>query len=538
MLKPKHLITGLAIFTIIGCEVGPNYKPPEVKVQPAFAEAKMPTTAPTTQASVPTSGEHKEPIYKWWTTFHDDEMESLVQRAVHQNYTLAEAASRMRQARYQRSVIGSALYPTINANGGYQHARGSSNVEIPAGAFGGGGGSSNAATVSPNSVGRGQVAKPAQQVAGNSASINNPPPGGPQSPLGSGGLPGVDTDLYQIGFDATWEIDVFGGQRRAVEGADADWAAAQETARDTLVSLVAETARTYIELRGYQRQYAIAQENLAAQQDTLDLTESKFKAGFVTQLDVARQATQVATTAADLPSLEAQIRISIHTLSVLLGEDPDALADELIKPGQIPPVPPEIPIGMPSTLLQRRPDVRRAERQLAAATARVGEATADLFPKFSITGALGFDSTKPKHLLDWNSRYWSLAPGFSWPIFDAGRIRANIDVQNEVQKQAMSNYQETVLNALKDVEDSLASYRTEQLRRQALADATAAAHQAVDLAKQQYNQGLVDFLTVLDAERAEFATESSLAQSDRAISTDLVALYKALGGGWEITVNQ
>jgi NodT family efflux transporter outer membrane factor (OMF) lipoprotein len=319
------------------------------------------------------------------------------------------------------------------------------------------------------------------------------------------------------------------------EAAKADVQAAIEDQRDVLVSLLAEVARNYIDLRGYQRQYAIAQENLAAQQDTLQLTTSKFNAGFVTQLDVARQATQVATTAAALPGLEAQIHSSMHALGVLLGKDPDALAVELSAAAPIPPVPPEVPVGLPSELLRRRPDIRRAERRMAAATARVGEATADLYPKFSITGALGLDSTKPKHILDWSSKYWALSPGISWPIFDAGRVRANINVTNEVQKQALDDYQQTVLTALKDVEDSLSSYQTEQVRRAALADAVTAAQQAVELAKQQYNQGVVDFLTVLDAQRAEFATEDSLAQSDQAISTDLVSLYKALGGGWEIT---
>jgi outer membrane protein, multidrug efflux system len=500
----------LASVAVVGCEVGPNYKPPVVQVAPTFAEV-----APTTRPSVATT--RPVQITQWWATFRDPELDSLISQAMAGNLTLAEAESRVRQARAQRGVTGSELFPQVNVGGGYQRARGSQNVTIPAGAFGIGGSGTPAE----------KKARPADQV-------DAVPPGGPQSPLGNGGLPGVSTDLYQVGFDATWEIDVFGGQRRSIEAADADIQAAIEDQRSVLVSLLAEVARNYIELRGYQRQYEIARENLAAQQDTLRLTTSKFNAGFVTQLDVARQATQVATTAAVLPGLEAQIHSSMHTLGVLLGKDPDSLSKELSIDSPIPPVPPEIPVGLPSELLRRRPDVRRAERKIAAATARVGEATADLFPKFSITGALGLDSTKPKHILDWSSRYWALSPGISWPIFDAGRVRANINVTNEVQRQALDDYQQTVLTALKDVEDSLSSYQTEQVRRAALADAVTAAHQAVELAKQQYEQGVVDFLTVLDSERAEFATEDSLAQSDRDISTDLVSLYKALGGGWEV----
>ncbi len=526
----------LSALILAGCEVGPNYKPPEVKVQPSFPETAVPPA--TTQSSV--ASNRPVPITQWWTTFNDPELNSLIQRAVRSNLNLLQAESRVRQARAQRGVVGSELWPTADLGGGYQRARGSQNVTIPLGAFGGTPSStgSAASTSKGNLKAPSMKAQPQQQVAdsGGGSVDTGEHLGGPQSPFGSGGFPGVDTNLYEVGFDATWEIDVFGGQRRAIEAADADIAAATDDFHDVLVSLLAEVARNYVDLRGYQRQLAIAKENLAAQQDTLDLTTSKYNAGLVTQLDVAREATQVATTAAVLPGLDAQVRISIHTLAVLLGQDPDALRQELVVEAPIPPVPPEVPVGLPSELLRRRPDIRRAERQIAGATARVGVATADLFPKFSITAAFGFDSTEAKHILDWNSKYWALSPGLSWPIFDAGRIRANIEVNKELQQQALENYQQTVLTALKDVEDSLASYRTEQLRRKSLSDAVEAARQAVDLAKQQYAQGVVDFLTVLDAERAEFAAEDSLAQSDRAISSDLVALYKALGGGWEISL--
>jgi outer membrane protein, multidrug efflux system len=492
-------------------------------VNPAFTEIQPP---PTTQAS--TVAAIASPPVEWWTTFRDTELQSLIERAAKGNLNLKQAASRVRQARAQRGVTGADLLPDFTTTSGYQRAHGSKNLSIPAGAFGGGTGAANTKTTTPA---KGKLILPTAQ---SSVAIPGERDGGPQSPLGSGGFPGVNTDLYEIGFDSTWEIDVFGGTRRAVEGAIDDIQAAQEDQRDVLVSLLAETARTYVELRGLQRQLNIAQSNLKAQQDTLELTTSKYKAGFVTNLDVARQANQVATTASALPALENDILIHIHTLGVLLGEDPNNLLKELMVVGPIPSVPPEIPIGLPSQLLRRRPDIRRAERQLASATAQVGVATADLFPKFSITAALGFDATRPKQLLDWDSRYWALSPGVSWPIFDAGRIHFNIEVKNELQAQASENYQQTVLNALKDVEDSLSSYRTEQLRHQALVDASTAAHLAVDLAKQQYDQGITDFLTVLDAERAEFAAEDSVAQSDRNISTDLIALYKALGGGWEV----
>jgi NodT family efflux transporter outer membrane factor (OMF) lipoprotein len=503
--------------------VGPDYKAPEVKVNPAFTEihpTSQPISTVTTISTAPVA---------WWTTFRDPELESLIHRAARGNYTLQEAASRVRQARDQRGITGSDLLPQLNVGGGYDRSHGSKNVTIPASAFG--------ITVpsSKTATNTGKLTVPAEQSTKSRLLPSITHLGGPQSAFGSGGgLPGVTTDLYEAGFDSSWEIDVFGGQRRAVEGAIDDIQAAQEDQRDTLITLLAEIARTYIELRGYQRQFAIANQNLDSQRQTLDLTTSRFKAGFVTDLDVARQATQVSTTAASLPALDAQIHISIHKLGVLLGEDPSALLTELTTTKPIPAVPPEIPIGLPSDLLRRRPDIRRAERQMASANAGIGQAVADLFPKFSITAALGFDTNKPKYLADWNSKYWALSPGVSWPIFDAGRIRFNIKAANEKEAQAADKYQQTVLTALQEVEDSLTSYRTEQLRHQALADAVTAARLAVDLAKQQYDQGITDFLSVLEAQRDEFGTEDSLAQSDRNISTDLVAVYKALGGGWEV----
>ncbi len=518
----RSLIVSASLAAMTGCMVGPNYKPPVVKVNQSFTEiAPPPTTQASTVATIAT------PPVEWWTTFRDTELESLIQRAAKENLSLKQAASRVRQARAQRGVTGADLLPNVNVDGGYQRARGSQNLSFPIGALGGSGSGSSGGGKSTAAISKGKSAPAINEAAH---------PGGPESPLGSGGFPGVNTDLYEIGFDSTWEIDVFGGSRRAVEAAVDDIQAAQEDHRDVLVSMLAEIARNYVELRGLQKQLKIAQDNLDSQQQTLKLTQSRFEAGFVTDLDVTRQATQVSTTAAALPALDQQIRMHIHALGVLLAEDPSALEVELTKAQPIPSVPPEIPIGLPSDLLRRRPDVRRAERQLAAATARIGQAEADFFPKFSITGALGFDTNRPKALLDWGSKYWALSPGVSWPIFDAGRIRYNVQLNKEQQSQAADNYQLTVLNALKDVEDALSAYRSEQLRYQALTQAADAAHQSVNLARQQYEQGITDFLTVLDAQRAEFGAQDSQVQSQRAISTDLIALYKALGGGWEVMI--
>jgi len=529
---PGRTLLLCSIALTSGCNVGPNYKPPQVQVTSSYGGLGEPSTMPSTQPSR-TSGA-QIPLAEWWTTFRDPELDSLIDRAVKSNWDLRQAGSRVRQARAQRATIAPDEYPTINADGGYQHARGSKNVTIPASLFGGAGGGGGGGSAGAG-AGGGQILHADQvQSGGSSGGGSGSSSGAVLSPLGAGGLPGIDTDLTQIGFDASWEIDIFGGTRRNIQAANADLAAAEEDRRDVLISLLGEVARDYIDLRGAQRELEIAEENLKSQEDTLWLTRDRFNNGVATQLDVARAAAQVATTAAELPTIDSRIRQSIHALSTLLAEQPEALNDELTKVAPIPPVPPEVPVGLPSELMKRRPDIRRAERQLAAATARIGVATADLFPKFSITGLLGLDATQPKNVFNYSSRYYEVAPGFTWPIFDAGRIRANIRVQNEAQQQAVATYQQAVLNALRDVEDALVAYENEQVRRKALADAVDADKQAVDLATDQYKQGVADFLTVLDAQRDLYAAQDALVQSDQAVSGNLVTLYKALGGGWEI----
>ncbi|HEY2588413.1 MAG TPA: efflux transporter outer membrane subunit [Tepidisphaeraceae bacterium] len=519
----KWIPLGICIaLGLCSCTVGPNYKEPKAKLQPAFGEL---ATTSTTQPSHPTT--RPVEVTEWWATFHDPELDALIQRAVKTNPSLTQAASRIRQARAERVIAGAAELPTVNVGAGYEHARGSSNVTFPASIFGVG---KNKGKQAPSRVG-----EPSPVNAPQLGTIGGTQGGGvPLSPLGGGGLPGVTTDLYQVGFDAAWEIDIFGGVRRSIESANAEYQAAIEDRRDVYISLLSEVAVNYVELRGFQRQIAISQENLKSQQQTLSLTQDRFRAGVTTQLDVARAQAQVATTASGIPALDAMVHQAAHRIAVLLGETPMALLQELIEIKPIPNAPGEVPVGVPADLLRRRPDIRRAERQLAAATAQVGVATAQLYPRFTISGTFGFDATKFSHVANWASRYYSIGPGVTWPIFDAGRIRANIRVQNEAVNQDLSNYEQTVLNAMSEVEDALVDYSREQQRRSALAEAVAANQQARDLANQQYQQGVVDFLTVLQAERDLFGAQDALAQSDIRISSDLVAIYKALGGGWEL----
>jgi NodT family efflux transporter outer membrane factor (OMF) lipoprotein len=344
----------------------------------------------------------------------------------------------------------------------------------------------------------------------------------------------LEQSLYRTGFDSSWEIDVFGGVRRSVEAADATIEASIEDRRAVLVTLLGDVASNYMDVRGFQHRIDVARANLKAQQETLDLTRVRFQAGLASDLDVAQAEGQLNTTAAQIPTLDASLKQAAHRISVLVGQQPGALWDELAPTAPIPSLPPEVLVGLPSELLRRRPDIRRAERQLASATAQVGAAMADLFPKFSLTGAFGLQSVSASDWFTGGSRFWSIGPTISWPIFDAGRIRANIEVRNAQQEQALIQYQKSILTALEDVENSLVSYSREQERNQSLVAAVAANRRAVQMANELYIRGLSDFLNVLEAQRNLYASESDLSQSQAAVATDLVSLYKALGGGWEV----
>ncbi|HXS68898.1 MAG TPA: TolC family protein, partial [Candidatus Polarisedimenticolia bacterium] len=289
-----------------------------------------------------------------------------------------------------------------------------------------------------------------------------------------------------------------------------------------------------VELRGTQQRLIVAQKNLAAQKETLDLTTSRANAGLTSRADVVRAAAEVATTSATIPPLQASARRSIHLLSTLLAEEPMALSDEL--ESNKPPVflPPEVPVGLPSELLKRRPDIRRAERRMAAATARVGSAEADLFPKFAMTGGVGLDSTSTGSLFDWQSRYFFISPTVVWRVFDAGRIISNVALQKANRSESELQYRDTILTALREVEDALVAYATEQEHCNALAEALRQNQDALGLVRNQYKNGLANFLEVLDAQRSVLSSEDQLTEANETLGTDLVALYKALGGGWEM----
>ncbi len=472
----KCTAAGAVMILVAGCSVGPNYKPPETAVPASWNEAQQPGF-----------DSRSAPMTDWWTEFNDPLLNTLVERAVQSNLDIRLAEARIRESRALRSVTASDAWPQLDAAGSYARSRSSENAFT-----------------------RGTGA-------------------GESSSFGANGA----RDLFRAGFDASWEVDIFGGVRRRVEAADANVEASVEERRNALVTLLGDVARNYIEARGFQRRLTVARSNLQAQQETLDLTKVRFEAGLSSDFEVAQAEGQVKTTAAQIPALESALKGSVHRLDVLLGQQPGALWAELSNEAPVPALPPQAHVGLPAELLRRRPDIRRAERVLAAATAQVGAATADLFPRFSLTGAFGFQSINAGDLITSPSRFWSIGPTIFWPVFDAGRIRANIAVRDAQQEQALTLYEKTVLTAFEDVENSLVNYGKEQTRYRALMDAVAANRRAVQMANELYTRGLVDFLNVLETQRSLYASESELAQSETVMASNLVALYKALGGGWE-----
>ena len=340
-------------------------------------------------------------------------------------------------------------------------------------------------------------------------------------------------NVYQAGFDAAWELDVFGGTRRAVEAAKSDIAGAEYGRRAVLVSLLGEVARYYVEARGFQQRLVIARQNIQAQQAILSLTRSRYKGGLTSELDVQQASALLSTTKAQVPAFESSFAEAAHRLAVLLGQPPGALLAELSREAPIPKAPPPVPVGLPSELLRRRPDIQQAERQLAGANARIGMAVADLYPKFSLTGDVGLQSVSASDWFSPGSRFCSVGPTVQWRIFDAGRIRANIRVQNAREEQALAHYEQTVLASFEDVENALTAYAKEQIRRQSLAEAVQANQQGLQLAGELYRSGVEDFLHVLDSQRSLYESQDALVESERTVALDLIKLYKALGGGWE-----
>ena len=468
----RRFIACLGGLLLSGCMVGPDYRLPEIKTPSRYAGAN--------------DHHNIAPPDAWWQVFDDPIMNRLIREGAAFNLDVKQTAQRILMARAERQRTLAAGLPSVGARANASQRR--------------------------------------NDFITGSGGANNP---------ASGGYFGNSLiDIIQAGFDVQWEIDPAGGLFRRIEAAQASVEAEQNNRRAIQVSLQGEIARLYIDLRANQQQMAITRANLAAQEDTLKLTSERARAGLDSEQEVTQQRAQAETTRSQLPAYEIAARQDAHALAVLLGKAPNTMLYLLETEHPVPSAPTNVIADLPSELLRRRPDIMQAERQLAAATADVGAATAELYPKINLTAFLGMQNTK---LSDFTpvGKSWALAGGLSTPIFNWGRIQANIDRSNAEQEQAFLAYQQSILTGFREVEDALVAYQQEQVRRAALKQSMEANALALKLSEERYLRGLTAFLNVLESQRALYLAQSNLVVSNARVSTSLVALYKALGGGWQ-----
>ncbi len=476
---------------LAACTAGPNFVRPTPQAPAHWsAQATAPSADPAPHSSVT---EQSADLRAWWSAFDDPKLDSLIERALNSNLDLRAAVLRIDEARAQRSISAAAFWPTLSLDASYTRERFS--VTTPTGAL-------------FNAVGSAHV------PGGANATVPNP------------------YNQWQLSAGASWEIDLFGRVRRSVEAADATVQVSVEDQRAVLVSVLADVSQSYMELRGAQARLAIAKQNLTTIDELLDLTRQRRAAGLTTEIDVSNALAQDTATRAELSAFDLEITQSINQLSQLLGREPEALRTELDGAAPVPEARTDFAIGLPADLARRRPDIREAEANLHAATAQIGVATANLFPRLTLAANGGFQSETAGNLLEWASRFVSFGPTLDLPIFDQGRWRTVRLYDVRAQEAALA-YQRTVLNALHEVENALAAYGADQQRR-AWLDATVAQNrEALTLSRQRYESGLTTFLDVLDAERTLQQNQLALADSISAVSTDLVRVYRTLGGGWQ-----
>jgi NodT family efflux transporter outer membrane factor (OMF) lipoprotein len=508
-----RLGAALLALTAGGCTLGPDWQAPQADAPESWSgltakpapEAKP--TAPVRKASLPVN----EPVNAaWWRIFNDAELSSLEQRALNANLDIRIAAVRLEEARSQRQVTGAAALPRLNANGSYTRE-----MISKEGIF--------SVLSSPSSAtNAGTLANGAGGTAGGVPySTSNSPIFQP-------------FNLYSYGFDASWEPDFWGKVSREIESADASVLASEQARRAALTSVLAEVARNYVQLRGTQRSIAITRENLGTANDSLRLTQDRFANGLTTDLDVNDARVQVGLTAAQLPALEQQQSTLINQIALLLGERPAALNSELMAAQPVPPPPPRVPVGLPSELLRRRPDIAQAEAQLHSATADIGVAEASFYPSITLSGSASLQALQFSNMGSWSALQYGFGPAITLPIFQGGQLTGTLELRKAQAREAAITYQKTVLGAWHEVANALDAYQAEQRRRDQLEDATRAARLATNLPRQRYQQGIADFLSVLDAQRSQLSAEQQLADSTATVSTNLVAIYKALGGGWDV----
>ena len=462
------------------CEVGPNYHAPALSTPAGFG---APTGADSAHIPPSQVTANEAPSGDWWTRLGDPELDSLIARAESANHEIKIAVARVREARSIVRIAQSQLYPTLDLSGGVFKSRGSAT------GFG--------------------------------------------SPYG---IPGIRSDLFQLGFDASYEIDLFGGIRRQIESSKDAADAALDEQRGVHITVQAEVARAYITIRSLQQRIAITRANAADEAHTREIVQRRFKNGLATSFDVLRAQAQVSETEAGLPTLDTALESNLHALAILLGQPPLALNAELAETKPVPAVPAVVPIGLPSELLRRRPDVMEAERVLAAATAAQGIAVSELFPHLLLGGSAGVQTRHTNEIFNVHgpsSGFYLAGPSAEWQILDGGRRKAGIERSKAQVEEALQVYEATVLSAIGDVEDAIVAYGNDQASRQKLVDLVEENNEAVRIAHAEYSQGLVTLLDVLDVQRNDYIAQDALAQTNQAVVLDLIALYKGLGGGWE-----
>ncbi|MFM0674592.1 efflux transporter outer membrane subunit, partial [Paraburkholderia sediminicola] len=480
---------------LTGCLVGPNFERPQTATPDVFNRTQ------TAQAASRAVESEFSP--QWWTLFNDPILDSLENQLSDANLDVAAASARLRQSRAEQRIAGAEEYPTLNGAASYDRERGSPNGIL-------------------SLLGVTPTGSQTQSASGS-------------APLGVAPLPGAKGspayDLYQFGFDASWELDFWGRARRGVEAASALSDASYEDRNAILLSARAELARDYIQLRDTQALLQIAKQNLEIARDATKLTQTRVHEGVTTELDVANAMAQAESIESLIPTLESRSETTINAIGVLLAKEPGALKQMLAEPRDVPALPDQVPIGVPSELVQRRPDIRKAEAQLHAATATIGMAKADFYPRISLNGSAGFQSLQLSNLADWASGQFVVGPSITLPIFEGGRLKGTLHLREAQQQEAAIVYKHTVLQAWREVDDALVVYDAEQRRRDRLKTVVSLNQRALSIARQRYKAGAVDFLDVLNVQKQLLDAQSNLEQSKADADANLITLCKVLGGG-------
>jgi len=487
----RALVFAALFVSLTGCTLlGPDFKPPQAQAPDDWSSwhSGAPELRDGLAVSAATLPE------QWWTVFNDTTLNELQARALQASPDLQTAALRFAQSRAQRATSAAQRGPEVNASGSARRQR-----ESETGAS-----TRLISAIAPGGAG-------SQQIISLLSSPYN---------------------LYQAGFDASWELDLWGRVRRTIEAADADLAASAEMLAQTRLSIASDVARNYFELRNTQRQLRLAREDIAAAEETLQLIEARTRGGLIDQVDQNRQTAQLADLRARLPQLLGQEAVTMNQISLLVGARPGEL-QQILAPAAAPTLAalPDLTLGVPSDIARRRPDIRQAEQKLHSATATIGAARADLLPRLTLGASFGLESLLDNKFGDWGSRRWSLGPSLSLPIFDNGRRRATVELRELQQQEAAVSFQQTVLKAWQEVDDTLNNYDAERKRNTQLIAKQGSSKEAYDLARAKYKGGLTDYLSQLDAQRTLLQADRDLADSDSLLRERLVAVYKAVGGG-------